>query len=273
MQTGVYVDPNRGKITIGDWSARWLDGQAHLKPSTHERYAGILREHVLPQWSAVRLIDVTHADVQAWVLAAGGAALPGDGAQGSSRVFTHRQDGRQGRSTGAESGSRDQLAAGRRHRAPIPHPRAGACIGPGAGEPAEVSKHRRLDERENRADRLIVLFLAYTGVRFGELAALRVGRLDLLRRRAIIAESVTVVQGRRQVWGTPKSYEQREVPIPRFLINDLAEHVRDKSRDDLVFTGVRSGTALRAASLAIASGANVKSRPADARAQVRDRHP
>ena len=55
MQTGVYVDPNRGKITIGDWSARWLDGQAHLKPSTHERYAGILREHVLPQWSAVCL--------------------------------------------------------------------------------------------------------------------------------------------------------------------------------------------------------------------------
>jgi len=65
MQTGVYVDPNRGKITIEDWSARWLDGQAHLKPSTHERYAGILREHVLPQRSAVQLIDVTHADVQA----------------------------------------------------------------------------------------------------------------------------------------------------------------------------------------------------------------
>ena len=62
------------------------------------------------------------------------------------------------------------------------------------------------------------------------------------------------------------------MPIPRFPINDLAEHVRDKSRDDLVFTGVRSGTALRAASLAIASGANAKSRPADARAQVRDRH-
>ena len=38
--------------------------------------------------------------------------------------------------------------------------------------PAEVSKHRRLDERENRADRLIVLFLAYTGVRFGEPAVL-----------------------------------------------------------------------------------------------------
>jgi integrase len=154
-------------------------------------------------------------------------------------------------------------------------------------KPADVSKHRRLDEREDQASRLIVLFLAYTGVRFGELAALRVGRLDLLRRRAIIAESVTVVQGRGQVWGTPKSHEQREVPIPRFLIEDLAQHVGDKNPDDLVFTGVRGGGALRAAvfrragfdkaadaigvpglhphelrhtaaSLAIASGANVK---------------
>jgi integrase len=89
------------------------------------------------------------------------------------------------------------------------------------------------------------------------------------------------------VWGTPKSNEQREVPIPQFLIEDLAEHVCGKNPDELVFTGVRSGGALRAAvfrragfdkaadaigvpglhphelrhtaaSLAIASGANVK---------------
>ena len=154
-------------------------------------------------------------------------------------------------------------------------------------EPVDVSKHRRFDERVNRASRLIVLFLAYTGVRFGELAALRIRRLDLLRRRAIITESVTVVQGRGLVWGTPKSHEQREVPIPRFLIEDLAEHIRGKKPDDLVFTGVRGGGVLRAAvfrragfdtaaeaigvpglhphelrhtaaSLSIASGANVK---------------
>jgi integrase len=113
-------------------------------------------------------------------------------------------------------------------------------------KPGDVSKRRRLDERENRASRLIVLFLAYTGVRFGELAALRVRRLDLLRRRAMIAEFVTVVQGRGQVWGTPKSHEQREVPIPPFLIDDIAEHVRGKTSDELVFTGVRGGGALRA---------------------------
>jgi integrase len=150
-----------------------------------------------------------------------------------------------------------------------------------------VSKHRRYDERENDTNRLIILFLAYTGVRFGELAALRVGRLDLLRRRAHIAESVTVVQGKGQVWGLPKSHERRDVPIPRFLVDDLARHVEGKTPDELVFAGVRGGSALRAAvfrragfdkaaeaigvpglhphelrhtaaSLAIASGANVK---------------
>ena len=67
--------------------------------------------------------------------------------------------------------------------------------------PAIVSKHRRLDERENDGYRLVVLFLAYTGVRFGELAALKVGRSDLRRRRAVIAESVTTVHGAGQVWG------------------------------------------------------------------------
>ena len=59
----------------------------------------------------------------------------------------------------------------------------------------------------------------------------RVGRLDLMRRRATIAESVTLVRG-VQTWGTPKGHERREVPIPRFLVDDLAAHVagRDPGR-------------------------------------------
>ena len=145
--------------------------------------------------------------------------------------------------------------------------------------------------------RLVVLFLADTGVRFGEMAALRVGRLDLMRRRATIAESVTLVRG-VQTWGTPKGHERREVPIPRFLVDDLAAHVAGREPGALVFTAVKGGAlraqgfqrtvltetaaslglkglhphALRhtAASLAIASGANVKVVAANARAQVRD---
>ena len=130
-----------------------------------------------------------------------------------------------------------------------------------------------------------MIFLAYTGVRWGEMAALRVRRLDFERRRAVIVESVTVVRG-QSVWGTPKGHSRREVPLPRFVAEQLEPHVEAKHPDDLVFTGVKGGV-LRAkvfqeaamnqaardlgiksltphklrhtaASLAIASGANVK---------------
>ena len=42
--------------------------------------------------------------------------------------------------------------------------------------------------------RLMVLFLAYTGLRWGKMAALRVGRVDFLRRRVLVAGSVTPVR-------------------------------------------------------------------------------
>ena len=115
------------------------------------------------------------------------------------------------------------------------------------GYPSNVSKHRAYAERAHEPYRLAVLFLAYTGVRFGEMAALRAGRVDLERRRAVIAESVTVVQGKGLVWGTPKTHQRREVPLPRFLVQQLAPHLARLAPDDLVFTGVRRGSPLRAA--------------------------
>jgi integrase len=58
---------------------------------------------------------------------------------------------------------------------------------------------------------------------------------DLLRRRLTVAESVTEVSG-RLTWGTPKSHQARQVPIPRSLVTLLAEVIAVKSPDYLVFT-------------------------------------
>jgi len=52
------------------------------------------------------------------------------------------------------------------------------------GYPTTFSKHRSYAERDCETYRLVVLFLAYTGVRFGEMAALKVGRLNLPKRSA-----------------------------------------------------------------------------------------
>jgi len=61
-------------------------------------------------------------------------------------------------------------------------------------------------------DGTVVRFLAYTSLRWGEMAALRVQDFDMLRRRVNISRSVTESGG--LVWSTPKSWERRSVPFP-----------------------------------------------------------
>lgn len=55
-------------------------------------------------------------------------------------------------------------------------------------------------------DATVVRFLAYTGLRWGEMAALRVQDFDMLRRRVNASRSVTESGGLQ--WSTPKTHER-----------------------------------------------------------------
>ena len=283
---GGYIDPGMARLTVGAWSLRWLEGQAHLKPSTHERYRGIVVAAIGPKWRSVKLADVAHSDIQAWVTSMSIELAPATVRKNfgvlSLILASAVKDGRLARNPAAGVNLPRVVTTEKRY---LTHGQV-AELAEACARPTQLSRHRRLDERGNSASRLIVLFLAYTGVRWGELAALRVGRVDFRRRRASIVESVTVVRG-ALVWGTPKGHARRDVPIPRFLSAELAEHVASKEPDDLVFSGIRSGGPLRdhvfrrggfdlaaseigfrglhphelrhtAASLAIAAGADIK---------------
>jgi integrase len=132
---------------------------------------------------------------------------------------------------------------------------------------------------------LLVLLLAYCGLRWGEASALRVRDVNLLRRRVSVVENAVEV-GTRVVVGTPKSHKRRTVPVPGFLVKHLAQQCQGKATGDLLFPSPTGGHLRRphgdgkwfdaavaaaslprltphglrhtAASLAVSSGANVK---------------
>ncbi len=202
--------------------------QGDLKPSTQALYESIISAHILPRWREVPLTRVEHGDVQMWVA----------GLVASGRSPSHVRD-----LVGVLSGV---LGLAVRDRRLPSNPALGVDL------PRRTKRRRRyltasevetLAEAAGSDGRLAVLVLAYCGLRWCELAALRVSSIDFLRRRLGVAEAMIEVHG-HLVWGTPKSHEARSVPIPRVLIDDLAAQVEGKHRNDLAFTTAK-GAPLR----------------------------
>jgi integrase len=86
------------------------------------------------------------------------------------------------------------------------------------------------------------------GLRFSEVAGLRVGEVDTLRGMLSVAETVTRDAQGRPVFGPPKSdASRRTLAIPAPLTESLAEHLARRGltgadADALVFTVPAGGT-------------------------------
>ena len=271
---GAWVDPTRSKVTVSEWAETWYAAQLQIKPTTRAGYRLYLDKHVLPRWGTVSLVDVGHADVQRWVNTLAETLAPSTVRQihlvlGGVLKYAVRD----GRLVKSASDDINLPRIVRKRHGYLTHEQVAALVA-ACGNEGDV-----------------VRFLAYEGLRWGEMAALRVGRIDMLRRRLEVAEAMSEVRG-VVVWGTPKGHERRSVPIPAFLLEDLARRCEGKGREDLVFTTgtgsvMRNGNFRRnhfnpalvilsegaegfpkitphdlrhtAASLAVSAGANVKS--------------
>ena len=106
---------------------------------------------------------------------------------------------------------------------------------------------RRLVAASKEPTRTIILLATMTGLRIGEILALRWGRIDLLRGTLLVAE--TCYKGH---FGTPKTRaSKREVPLAPVVVRELKEHYSrsvDHSPSALVFATDQS-TPLAAANL------------------------
>lgn len=269
MNRGSYVDPAGGKLRVETYAETWMAGLGHLKPSTALRYREVARTHVVPKWGRWPLAKVARSDVAAWI---GDLTSAGMSPGLVRKVY---------------------LVASMIFEAAVADRRIG--VNPTKG--VRLPRQQRNEPRFLTAaelSRLVeaggehgleLLVLGLTGLRFGEFAAMKVRRVDQARNRLIVAESVSVV-GSALVWSTPKTHQTRSVPVPSVLMGYIADVCRGRGGDDLVFPAAKGGPLrlnnwrrrvfepaceaagindfrvhdLRhtAASLAIASGANVK---------------
>lgn len=93
---------------------------------------------------------------------------------------------------------------------------------------------------EAKQYRALVLLLCYGGPRWGEAAAIRVRNVDFLRRRISLEENAVMVGTKIEV-GSLKGYKNRQVPMPRFVGDELVKICSGKTRDDLLWTNAKRG--------------------------------
>jgi integrase len=270
VQTGQYVDPRAGRSTVGEIAPTWRKVKAgRVRPKTYIGYESLLDVHVLPRWRDVPVASITTADVEAWVSELTARGLSASRTRQAYLVLKGVLD------TAVKARN---LATNPAHGVDLPR------------MPERRPRYLTMAQLEDLADAAggqatLVRVLGYCGLRWGEATALTVARCDLLRRRLVVDASLVDLNGKLSV-GATKTGKRREVPLSRFLRDELAVQVAGKAPEDLVFPAPRGGylrnpnfrrdcfdkAAVKAglvglvphelrhtaASLAIRSGANIK---------------
>lgn len=231
--TGSYVAPTLGRITVAELSSEWLSRkESDVAPSNYRTLESAWRTHVEPKWGRRRVADVELGEVERWIADLGRTVTDAKGeivkkGAGATTVI---------RAYGVLAGILDDAVKSRRLAA---NPARGVENLPKKGRKRHVylsaADVDRL-ARESGEHRALVLTLAYCGLRWGELVALRVRDVEFLRKRLTIHDNA-VQLGVEHAVGRTKSRKTRSVPVPQFILDELSAQCQGKDRDDLVFPG------------------------------------
>jgi integrase len=217
---GEFIDATASRVTVGELGARWLGSRSHLKPSTARVEESTWRIHVEPRWGKTPVGGVGHSDVQTWL-----AKI-----EKSPTIVRHSHAILSAILETAVRDKRIQHNPAHDVRLPRKVPKDRVYL--------SHTQVQALADESGSHDTLI-LFLSYTGLRWGEATGLKVRDLDAQRRRVQVRENAVNVGGQIIV-GTPKTHKVRSVPFPSFMSVALTSLGEGKSRESILFgNGVR----------------------------------
>lgn len=213
---GSFISPAAGNITIGDIHPLWEHGQKQLAPRSQRNNKSAWNVHVQPKWGEWQIGKITTPEIRKWV-----SALQDE--HGRDTVLralhvlrSHLETAVEDRKIKANPAVNIQVKREQRPRRPY----------------LTVSQVDALAAgmRDDQHSALIYL-LAFCGPRINEVTALLVEDYDAPARRLSITKAV---KGPGEV-GPTKTYEQRRVPVPRFVAVMLDELVQGRGNDEPLF--------------------------------------
>lgn len=211
---------------MDELAAAWLEKKKQFTAPSHYRtLESSWRTHVHPMWATRYIAEITTLEVEVWITA---MARRGHGTTTVRRAHA------------VLSGILSDAV--KSHR---------LVVNPARGVdnlPRRVARrHCYLTASDVHAlaveaddHRVLVLLLAFCGLRWGEAIALRVGDVEFLRHRILVSINAVEIGGGHQV-GPPKERRARSVPVPEFLLADLSRLCVGKGRDALIFPGPDGG--------------------------------
>jgi integrase len=206
---GEWVKPRAGKVTLDEYAEEWLGRQSHLRPRTVELYRHLLDHYLLPDLGKRALSELKVGTISAWhdqVLAQAPGTAPKAYRLLAQVMSAAVKEERVQRSPCTLKGASSEARTER----PVP-------------TVAEVEALAAVVDGRYRA---MVLLAAWCSLRFGELAALRRGRVDLAQAEVDVTETVVELSTGECFAGPPKTAAgRRRVAVPPHLLPTLREHL------------------------------------------------
>lgn len=203
----------RSRIAFAGYAEEWVatfEGRTGrgIRPATRADYARSLELHAVPYFGRMRLTEIELRDVKAFARQLGEGRAP-------STVRNLIAPLRALFATALEEGLiRFNPCAGLRL------PTAAAETAPSVKALRDSELQALIQEAEPGQPRLIVWFLADTGLRVGEMIGLRWEHVDLGARLVMVRER----RYRNRVDGPKSRYGRRDVPLSAELSRALWEH-------------------------------------------------
>lgn len=205
---GAYMDPDAGTVTFEQYAKEWLAAQT-FDESTRQATEIRLRLHVFPVIGRHRLRDVKPLTIQAWLRGLDGLARTYQRVIFSnvSSIFSAAVDDDRIRRNPCRAGS---------VRPPRIEPRK---VEPWTPEQV-LAVRAALPERYQ----IVATIGAGLGLRQGEVFGLSPEDVDFLRGLVMVRRQVKLVHD-KQVFALPKNRKTRQVPLPAWVMDALAEYL------------------------------------------------